>query len=122
MNRIKLFLAAALVSGFLSTTVVANVSANSDLSFHDPAVAPPEAITVVAPQSLPRRFLGKTVTVAMTINENGQPTEIELVSPTDRDLARSLIPVLSQWQFAPAHEGGEHVTKRVILPVEFVNG
>ena len=120
MNKIKMLLGIAFVGGLISTSLVASTMVSPNQSESSPSYTVPKAIKMVAPQNLPPRFLGKTIKVTMLIDENGKPSDIELVYPTDRDLARSLTAVLAKWRFTPALENGLPVSQRVILPVAFV--
>ena len=120
MNQIKMLLGAALLSGLISTSIYAGSGA--------PANPPPSGMSVphpevtVGPEDLPRRFLDMTVKVSFTVDAKGQPRDIKLVTPNDRDLARSLLPAIAQWRFTPAFVNGEPVAKRVVMPVKIVAG
>lgn len=116
MNKIKMLLGAALVSGLISTSAFAAKPVS-------PAVATigrtdiPHALQVVGPIGIPPRFVDATVKVTFTVDENGLPHDIKLVAPTDRKLAQSLLPALAQWRFSPALQNGVPVAKRVLLPI-----
>ena len=120
MNQIKMLLGAALLSGLISTSVYAGSGAPANPPRGGTAVPHPEVM--VGPEDLPRRFLDVTVKVSFTVDEKGQPRDIKLVTPTDRDLARSLLPAIAQWRFTPAFVNGEPVSKRVVMPVKIVAG
>lgn len=112
MNPIKLFAGAVLFGSLLTVSSYANAT----------ATILPQPATVVAPEALPPRFVGATVKLSFTIDENGRPHDITVVKPADRDLARSLVPALAQWRFTPAQEGGVPVAKRVVLPLTLATG
>jgi TonB family protein len=113
MNKIKLLAGATLLSALLSTTALAA----TDGAQVNPA---PQPDTVVSPTNLPRQYLGSTVKVSFTVDENGQPHDIALVRRSHPALERSLITALAQWRFTPAQENGVAVAKRVILPLKLV--
>ncbi len=121
MNPIKLFAGAVIFGGLISaSTYAADAACGAQCKAGLSAV--PQPYTVVNPEALPRRFAGTTVKLAFTIDEHGQPHDITVVKPTDRDLARSLVPALAQWRFTPAQENGVAVAKRVILPLTLSAG
>ncbi len=113
MYKIKLLAGATLLSALLSTTALAATGeAQTNLV--------PQPDTVVSPTDLPRQYLGSTVKVAFTVDENGQPHNITLVRRSHPALERSLVTALAQWRFTPAQENGVAVSKRVILPLKLV--
>ncbi len=120
MNQIKMLLGAALLSGLLSTSIYAGSGIPANPPPSGNSVPHPEVM--VGPEDLPRRFIDVTVKVTFTVDEKGQPRDIKLVAPNDRDLARSLLPAIAQWRFTPAYVNGEAVAKRVVMPVKIVAG
>lgn len=120
MNAFKLLAGAVLFGGLISASSFASSSAAGAAAAALTTVPAPS--TIVAPEGLPRRFVGTTVKLTFTVDENGRPHDIALVKPTDRDLARSLVPALAQWRFTPAQEGGIPVAKRVMLPLTLTPG
>lgn len=119
MNSLKLLAGAVLFGGLISSSLFASDAVTGAKHGQSALSAVPHPSKVVAPEGLPRRFVGKTVKLTFTIDENGRPRDISMVKPTDRDLARSLVPALSQWRFTPAQENGVPVAKRVVLPLTF---
>lgn len=119
MNKMKMLVGAALLSGLLSTSTFAAGVAN-DASATEAAFTKPHPATIVSPEWLPRRYLDTTVKVAFTVDENGQPRDIKIMGPKDRDLARSLVPAIAQWRFTPATKDGTPVSQRVVMPVKLV--
>ena len=114
-----LLLSAALLGGVLSTSAFAT-TADAHARVAKAAFEAPVVTKVVSPAGLARRFEGATVTVSLTVDANGQPSDIKLVSQGDRALSRSLVSAISQWHFTPAKKNGVPVTTKVMLPVELV--
>jgi len=112
MNKIKMSVTAALVSSLLSTSVFATGITRPEMADL------PRPEFVVQPTNLPRDFSDSVVKLGFTLDEQGQPQNIKLLSPYNRELARALVPVIAQWRFKPAQEDGIAVTKQVILPLE----
>lgn len=119
MNKMKMLVGAALLSGLLSTSTFA-AGVGNDASATEAAFTKPQPAKVVSPEWLPRRYLDTTVKVAFTVDENGQPRDIKIMGPRDRDLARSLVPAIAQWRFTPATKDGAPVAQRVVMPVKLV--
>jgi TonB family protein len=117
MNKIKMLAGAAIVSGLLSTFVFASAATNAapDKALLNDV---PHPAVVVSPTGIPDNLVDATVRFAMTVDENGQPHNIRLVSPRDRALEKKLVPVIAQWRFTPAIKDGEPVEMRVVLPVK----
>jgi TonB family protein len=118
MNSKKLLaLSAIVLGGVLSSSAFAvTASSHADVAkavaFEAPAVA-----KVVSPTGLSKSHKGATVTLRMTIDDKGQPSNIR-VSGNDPRLTRSMVSAVSQWQFAPAKRNGVAVPSRIVLPVE----
>ena len=121
MNKMKMLVGAALLSGLLSTSAFAAGVAN-DAGATESTYTKPQPAKIVSPEGLPRRYLDTTVKVAFTVDEFGQPRNITLVGRKDRDLARSLVPAIAQWRFTPATKDGLPVSQRVMMPVKLVAG
>ncbi len=109
------FFVVALAGGLCSSSVFAQSAAKEN--FVAPAVK-----QVVSPTGLPRNFEGMSVTLALSVDAAGRPTQVRVVSPRDERLAQSLIRAVSQWVFAPARRNGVPVATEVILPLELVDG
>lgn len=122
MNSLKLFAGAVIFGSLIASSSYASDNAACAAAGKCTLNAVPQPAEVVAPQALPRRFVGKTVKLTFTIDETGRPHDIALVKPADRDLARSVIPALAQWRFTPAQENGVPVAKRVMLPLTLAAG
>ncbi len=120
MNLKKIILSAALLGGVFSASALATTSdahqqVTKSVAFEAPVVA-----RMVAPTGLSRRLEGATVTLSMTVDANGQPSHIKVVSRADRDLTGNLVAAVAQWQFTPAKKNGVAVPSKIVLPVELV--
>lgn len=119
MNSKKILaLSAILLGGVVSsafaTTADAHARVASAVKFEAPVVA-----KIVSPTGLSRRHEGAIVSVKMTIDENGQPSDIR-VRADDPSLVRSLKAAVSGWRFVPAKSNGTPVSAKVVVPVELV--
>jgi len=111
MNKIKMSVSAALVSSLLTVATFANTGATV-----------PQVETIVNPAGLSRQHLGVTVQLAFTVDKNGQPHDVAVVSPADRKLTTSVVDAVSQWRFSPAIQDGVPVAKRVTMPLQIADG
>lgn len=120
MNLKKIILSAALLGGVFSASALATTSdahqrVTKAVAFEAPAVA-----KMVSPTGLSRRLEGATVTLSMTVDANGQPSDIKVISRGDRALTGNLVAAVAQWQFTPAKKDGVAVPSKIVLPVELV--
>lgn len=111
MKKIQSIVTAALASSLLSITAFADANASV-----------PQVENIVNPAGLSRQHLGATVQLAFTVDENGQPHDVTVVSPADRKLTASVITAVSQWRFSPALQDGVPVAKRVTMPLQIADG
>lgn len=118
MKTKNLLLAAALAGGVLSSSAFAYEKSAA----HEVAqLAAPVVTKVVNPAGIARRFEGATVRVTLTVDENGKPSDIRLVTNNDRNLKDTLIPAVAQWEFAPARLNGKAISSRVELPIQLLS-
>lgn len=120
MNLKRLILSAALMGGVIATsahatTTDAHAAITKAAAFEAPVVS-----KVVSPTGLSRRLEGAVVTLSLTVDANGQPSDIKVVSHGDRALTSNLVSAVSQWQFTPAKKNGVAVPSKIVLPVELV--
>lgn len=119
MNSKILLLSATLLGGVLSTasatTADAHATVAQGLKFDVPTVA-----HVVSPTNLSSRYRGTDVTLSFTLDVNGHPHDIRVLSHRDRNLEQNLVPAVAKWQFTPAKENGVPVSTKVILPIKLV--
>ena len=78
----------------------------------------PKPVVVVAPDNVPRNYVNTTVRNGMTLDENGYPSNIRVVSLASAYLAKSIVPAIAQWRFTPMQVNGKPVTQEVVLPLE----
>jgi TonB family protein len=106
MKHIKSILTAALASALLSTSAFASTQSI------------PQVGKIVNPEGLSRQHLGSTVRLNFTVDTNGHPQDVAVVSTADRRLTESVVHAVSQWRFTPATQNGMPVSKRVTMPLE----
>jgi len=121
MKTSQLLLGTALAAGLFSTSAFAYVEQPTPWP-QAPRADVPVVTKVVKPMGLPLRAEGQTVNVAFTVDPTGQPRNIRLLSVSDSDLERKLIPALAQWRFAPVQKNGLPVSTRVVMPVKLISG
>jgi TonB family protein len=118
MKMNKLFLAAALAGGLLSTSAFATTThahgrMNAAIKFEAPV-----PIRTADPIELPERHPGSSVKLTMTIDEFGRARNVRVASTNDQSAYRQLLDTVSQWQFTPARKDGKAVSARIELPLE----
>jgi len=116
MKVAKILLGAAVACSLLSVSSFAYTASKHA----DALSALPVVSTVVNPTGLPPSAEGATVMVRMTLDKEGQPHHVRIVSRGDAHLADRLVPVIRQWRFTPAQRNGEPVAVEVLLPVQLV--
>jgi len=78
---------------------------------------PPQPAEIVSPLFASAHD-GATVKLKLTIDEQGKPSDIDVVFPHDPQLKRNLVEAIEQWTFEPARKNGEAVKVRVVMPIE----
>lgn len=78
----------------------------------------PEPTKVVNPVNLPRDFVKSTVEITLSVDENGVPSQIQVVSNVNREVAKQVVSAVSQWRFAPKYVDGQPVAGDFVLPLE----
>lgn len=120
MNSKKILaLSAIVLGGVLSSSAFATTASSHANVAKSVAFEAPVLEKMVSPTGLSRRHEGATVTLSMTVDDKGQPSDIR-VQGNDQNLTRSLVSAVSQWQFAPAKKNGVAVESKIVLPVELV--
>ena len=120
MNLKKIILSAALLGGVLSASALATTADAHDAVTKAVAYEAPVVAKVVSPTGLSRRLEGAIVTLSLTVDASGQPSDIKVVSHANRALTGNLVSAVSQWQFTPAKKNGVAVPSKIVLPVELV--
>lgn len=113
MNKTKLLISATLASAIVSCPLFA-----ADVNVATPERTVPHAVKIVQPTDLPRHFTGRTIELEFTVNPQGRPVDIEVLTRVDRAIQRSVVTALAQWRFAPAYEDGMAVRQRVVMPLD----
>lgn len=122
MNLKEFLCAATLAGGLLSASTLAAAVVVDSASMGDVAsYAAPAPLKIVAPTGIARRFQGETIRVSLTIDENGSPRNISLLTARDPNLERNLLPAVARWTFSPAMKDGRPVAVDVVLPIELVD-
>lgn len=81
----------------------------------------PRPTHVVRFYGLPERFNDATVHVVLTVDAEGNPTEISSLKRLPRDLTDRIYPALEKWKFSPARDkNGTPVPMQVVLPLHLV--
>lgn len=123
MNSKKILLAATLIGGLLSVSTLSGAAVletammNGGEEFSVPA-----PLSVVPPAGIPRRYQNETIRLGLTIDEQGRPQHIQMLSGNDPYLARRLLPAVARWKFSPARRNGLPVSAEIVLPVLLVEG
>ena len=80
----------------------------------------PVVTKVVHPERLPRSFHRKVVNVRFALDQNGQPTDIEIVSRTARAAKKQIVAAFREWRFEVAALGHDATSKRFVLPLDII--
>lgn len=117
MNKLfKSVTAAVIGAALLTSTAFAFPNPDGAKPAHE-NWAMPQPVEVVAPNLLGSHD-GVTVHVRLTIDEQGVPSDVEVLRDRDPILKREIVEAVQQWKFQPATNNGEAVKMRVILPLE----
>lgn len=114
-----------LIKSLTTLTVSAFVFASAALAFPNPQGStleqdnwqPPQPVEIVAPQ-ISEAQAGKIVRVKLTIDAEGNTSDVTLLFAHDPQLKRNIVEAVEQWKFEPARRDGEAVKTRVVLPLE----
>lgn len=85
-----------------------------ETSLKSPGV--PVPVAVVKPSVSPE-YAGAQVDIAFTVDAQGTPTQLAVVSSPDARLAKVVMDAVKKWRFTPAQKDGTAVAKKVVLPV-----
>lgn len=118
----KNILLAALVGGLLSASALSAAVVIDPVAMTGGAsYSAPTPVKIVSPTGIARRFQAETIRLTLTIDETGQPHNINLLSARDPNLIRNLLPAVAQWKFTPAMKNGQPVSADVVLPIQLVD-
>ena len=115
MKNNSLVLAAALVSSFVASSAFALTATAPDKVVFEAPV--PSKVSAV---EIPLRHEGETVTLSMTVDANGKPRNVRVLSESDQAQYKRLLAAVSKWEFTPARKNGKAVSTRVELPLEVI--
>lgn len=122
MNFKNILLAATVLGGLLSvTSASAAVIIDSAVTTDVASYSAPTPLKIVAPSGIARRYQGETIRLSLTVNEAGQPKNIQLLADRDPNLVRHLLPAIAKWEFTPAMKNGQPVSADIVLPIELVD-
>lgn len=96
-----------------TVTTLAPVKAAAPVKFEAPA-----PLEVVAPVQMPYYHKSPDVTLRMTIDEHGRPSNVRVAGTRDQASYQRLVSAVSQWKFSPGRKNGQPVATRVELPLE----
>ncbi len=85
-----------------------------ETSLKSPGV--PVPVAVVKP-SVSAEYAGAQIDVTFTVDAQGTPTQLAVVSSPDARLAKVVMDAIKKWRFTPAQKNGVAVAKKVVLPV-----
>ena len=109
-------LIAALAGVSLASPVLA-VTAPPPVSSASATASQPKPSVVVAPANLPRVFAGTTIEVEFTLDPDGHPQNIRVLSVFDARVKREVVKAFSQWQFETAGAASPAQGRRYVLPI-----
>ncbi len=104
----------------LATTILlaASALARAESAFDEPPT-PVRTLAPAYPEALRREGVSGMVSVAVTVDENGNVTNASVAKSTNADFEKPALQAVSQWKFKPAKKAGQAVAVSVVLPVRF---
>lgn len=114
MNK-KSLLKVALASAIL---LAASTFARAEAAFDEPPT-PVRTMAPAYPEALRRDGISGMVSVAVTVDENGNVANAAVAKSTNAEFEKPALEAVSQWKFKPAKKDGHSVAVSVILPVRF---
>ena len=115
-SSVKFLASALLTSALLASSALA-------LPYQDVTAAAKKKLTapqhtdIVAP-AISSAEAGQSIRVRLTIDEQGQASDVRVLSSVDRALNRRIVKAVEQWQFEPALRDGKAVKVRALMPIE----
>ncbi len=98
--------------------VAASAIARAEAAF-DEAPTPVRTLAPAYPEALRRDGISGMVSVAVTVDENGNVTKAAVAKSTNAGFEEPALQAVSQWKFKPAKKAGQAVAVSVVLPVRF---
>ncbi len=108
--KIQSVIATAALLGVLSSASALTTTA---VSFEAPV-----PIKTIQPIELPSSHRGSEVSLSLTVDATGKPSNVRVANVRDQAAYRRIIATVSQWQFAPARKNGVAVPAKIQLPLE----
>lgn len=109
--KIQSVIATAALLGVMSAT--ASALTTTAVSFEAPV-----PVKTIQPIELPSSHRGSEISLSMTIDAAGRPSNIRVANVPDQAAYRRIIATVSKWEFAPARKNGVAVPAKVELPLE----
>lgn len=82
----------------------------------------PVPVAVVSPRNVSPDYAGTQVKVSFTVDTQGTPTDLAVVSSPDAMIAKVIVDAVKKWRFTPAQKNGTAVATKVVLPVQISDG
>lgn len=82
----------------------------------------PVPVAVVSPRNVSSDYVGTQVEVSFTVDTQGTPTNLAVVSSPDAMIAKVIVDAVKKWRFTPAQKNGTAVATKVVLPVRISDG
>lgn len=82
----------------------------------------PVPVAVVTPRIVSSEYVGAKVEVAFTVDAQGTPTNLAVVSSPDAMLAKVIVDAVKKWRFTPVLKNGTAVATKVVLPIRISDG
>jgi TonB family protein len=85
-------------------------------------VTPPRLIHNTNPEfsdEARRKKIEGVVTLSLVVDTNGQPTDVQVVTPLGHGLDEKAVEAVQQWRFQPAVKDGNPIAKKINVQVNF---
>ena len=115
-RTLVLFLAVA----WAATAVPADEEPVLDIG---PGITPPHVIHQVMPLNKPEDEKGfrisGTVLVGLVVSSKGEPKDVHVVKPLDKEIDETAVDAVKQWKFDPAMKGDQPVAVKITVEIRF---
>jgi TonB family protein len=109
------------MGALLAVSVSAKTTEQAYLDSYQKSPNKPVPVSVVSPTHISSDYAGSKVEVAFTVDTQGAPTGLSVVSAPDAMIARVIMDAVKQWRFTPVQRNGTAVATKVVLPVRIVD-